>query len=286
MTKRRALPRALTAGAALAALALTACGDDDKEASKVPAKLTVTETQAGKDLKIDIAGDKTPGTTQVAYTNNTKRPATAQFIAVTGGQGVAEVSKAYAQVSNGKAAPNWFFAAGGAGTTAPGKTTNVGLVLLPGTYYVVDDEDEGNLKNGGIAKFTVEGDKNEAALPTGETVTAKDYSFTATGLKSGTNTLVFANRGKQIHHLQAFPMNRGATIDQVRKFVSSDGESGGPPPIDFDGGSGTAVIEGGGTLTTDFTLKKGKYALLCFVSDRQGGPPHVAKGMVSEATVE
>ena len=33
-------------------------------------------------------------------------------------------------------------------------------------------------------------------------------------------------------------------------------------------------------------LKKGKYALVCFIPDRQGGPPHVAKGMVSEATVE
>ena len=33
-------------------------------------------------------------------------------------------------------------------------------------------------------------------------------------------------------------------------------------------------------------LKKGSYALLCFIPDRQGGPPHVAKGMVSEAKVE
>lgn len=31
--------------------------------------------------------------------------------------------------------------------------------------------------------------------------------------------------------------------------------------------------------------RKGKYALLCFVSDRKGGPPHVAKGMVAEVTV-
>ena len=32
-------------------------------------------------------------------------------------------------------------------------------------------------------------------------------------------------------------------------------------------------------------LKPGKYALLCFISDRQGGPPHIAKGMITEATV-
>ncbi len=33
-------------------------------------------------------------------------------------------------------------------------------------------------------------------------------------------------------------------------------------------------------------LKKGKYVPVCFISDRKGGPPHVAKGMISEATVE
>lgn len=33
-------------------------------------------------------------------------------------------------------------------------------------------------------------------------------------------------------------------------------------------------------------LKRGKYVLVCFVSDREGGPPHVAMGMIAEATVE
>ncbi len=29
----------------------------------------------------------------------------------------------------------------------------------------------------------------------------------------------------------------------------------------------------------------GKYSLVCFIEDRKGGPPHVAKGMVGETTV-
>ena len=33
-------------------------------------------------------------------------------------------------------------------------------------------------------------------------------------------------------------------------------------------------------------LEKGNYAFFCFVSDRAGGPPHVAKGMVSDVVVE
>jgi hypothetical protein len=35
-----------------------------------------------------------------------------------------------------------------------------------------------------------------------------------------------------------------------------------------------------------FHLKPGKYALYCFISDRKGGPPHITKGTISEATVE
>jgi hypothetical protein len=36
-------------------------------------------------------------------------------------------------------------------------------------------------------------------------------------------------------------------------------------------------------LTLD--LKPGRYALLCVVPDRRGGPPHALKGMISEAVV-
>ena len=37
------------------------------------------------------------------------------------------------------------------------------------------------------------------------------------------------------------------------------------------------------TIAVD--AQPGKYALICFVPDRKGGPPHSKKGMVSEATV-
>ena len=47
-----------------------------------------------------------------------------------------------------------------------------------------------------------------------------------------------------------------------------------------------ARIDGGTKQITELDLtKKGKYALLCFVSDRKGGPPQVAQGMVGEITV-
>ena len=33
-------------------------------------------------------------------------------------------------------------------------------------------------------------------------------------------------------------------------------------------------------------LRQGRYALICFISDRQGGPSHAAKGMVRVVDVE
>jgi hypothetical protein len=271
--------------AVAAVVPLAACGSDKKTASKVPAKLAITATESGKTTTLDVTGDKTPGTTEMTFTNNGKQPHSAQLVAVNGEHSKAEVEKAYNGVSNGKAAPSWFFAAGGAGNVNPGQTVPVGVKLLPATFWAIDDAGD---KPSGFTKFVVKGDTNAAALPTGPTVTASEYKFQTPpgGLKAGDNTIVLQNAGKQWHHMQAFPLNKGATLAQAAKFLKSQGKSGGPPPIDFQKGTGTAVIEGGGTLTTTLNLKPGKYALVCFVSDRQGGPPHVAKGMVAETDVK
>lgn len=64
------------------------------------------------------------------------------------------------------------------------------------------------------------------------------------------------------------------------------GQRGAEPPLDFENTVYTARIEGGARQITELDLDKpGKYALLCFVSDRKGGPPHVAQGMIAEVTV-
>ena len=46
------------------------------------------------------------------------------------------------------------------------------------------------------------------------------------------------------------------------------------------------MIDGGSKQITELDLEKPcKYAPLYFVSDRKGGPPHVAQGMIAEITV-
>jgi hypothetical protein len=70
----------------------------------------------------------------------------------------------------------------------------------------------------------------------------------------------------------------------VRKAFRREG--GAEPPLDFENTFYTARIAGGTEQITELALDKpGKYALLCFVSDRKGGPPHVAQGMIAEITV-
>jgi hypothetical protein len=48
----------------------------------------------------------------------------------------------------------------------------------------------------------------------------------------------------------------------------------------------TGVLDGGESQVVDVTLTRGKYALVCFVPNREGGQPHAFLGMVSEGVVE
>jgi hypothetical protein len=68
----------------------------------------------------------------------------------------------------------------------------------------------------------------------------------------------------------------------VRRYLET--EKGESPVVDSKGFD-TAVIEGGDSQSVELDLVAGTYALLCFVPDRAGGPPHAVKGMISEAVV-
>ena len=58
--------------------------------------------------------------------------------------------------------------------------------------------------------------------------------------------------------------------------------------MDFESGAGTAQLDGKTKAVTDFELrKKGKYALVCFTSDRDGkGKQHLLDGMLKEVDVQ
>jgi plastocyanin len=290
--------------ALLAALALclvpAACGDDDPASdgsseSSGATKVTITTTEPSKG-KVEVEAPKTipAGVVELTFENAGKGPHDAQLIRVEGDHSAKETMEKTIASGEGKPIPDWITDGGGVGSTKPGETVTVTQVLEPGTYYLFDTENSGgggegepNAVNGGMAKIEVTGESGGGELPaTDATITAQDYSFEGEGVKPGVNRVTFANEGEQLHHLIAVPIEPGVEFAEVEKLFRSEEEPKGPPPVDFENGVGTAVIDGGQEQVVDLEFQKGKYALVCFITDRKGGPPHVAMGMISELDVE
>lgn len=271
--------------AAIAPCVLSACGSDDNKSSSSssPTKLAVKVTQNGKKVKVEVPSSTKAGLTQISLDNSTeKAPHSAQFIRIDGDHSAAEVVKVTS--GDGGKIPNWVHGAGGIGTVAPGKTGLATVVLKPGNYFVQNDEGEPG--PGNLAKLSVTGEGGGELPSTSATVTAKEYSFQPSGLKAGANQITFENTGKELHHLLAIPIKPGASFPAVRKFIASEGNGSGPPPVDFEHSSSTSVLDGGTKEVAQLELKKGRYAFVCFIQDRAGGPPHAAKGMLQEETIK
>jgi plastocyanin len=263
---------------AAAPAGLVACGDD-KESSSAPKKLQIEATGGGKSVQITAPKSADAGLVEITFKNSAKDPQEAQIVRVDGNHTAAEVIKVVG--SDGGPIPGWLSGGGGVGQTNPGETRTVTQKLSAGKYYVTDSNVEGKAA---IVPLTLEGDGGGELSSTAATITAKEYGFTLSGLKPGKNEVTFKNSGKQLHHVIALPINKGATLDDVKKAFQEDNPSG-PPPFDEEKATGTAVIDGGESQVTDLTLQKGKYAVVCFIQDRAGGPPHAVKGMVAEADV-
>jgi hypothetical protein len=276
----------------LAAVALLAgCGDD--KASE-PRQVSLSVSKSGSTYELSAPETVEAGLVEISL--QVDAPATeqhdAQLLRVEGDHTLAEALEAVSS-EEGAPTPPWIFAGGGVGSTEGGRTATVTQVLEPGTYYVVDlGQGEGDnvpsfAEQGATATIEVTGEADDAELPDADaTVTAEDFSFTADGLEAGVNRVRFDNDGKEIHHIIAVPYTEGATLEQVKAFATSDEPPDGPPPIEFQRAAATAALEGGTSQITELDLTTGKYALLCFISNRAGGPPHVVYGMVAEVEVE
>ena len=178
--------------------------------------------------------------------------------------------------------PNWLRTAGGIALTAPKQTGVTVQRLAPGNYYVAGAGNE----RGRVASFRVTGRARAGKLPRAEAaLSADEYRFRSPRLEAGAQRILFRNLGTEPHHAYFARMLRGATLDDVRRYLARGVQ--GNPPVRFDQGVvETPVIEGGDRQVTELELAAGRYALLCFVSDRDGGPSHIDKGMVSEVRVK
>lgn len=269
-----------------AALGLAACGDDgDEQAATTPARVAITATEEGRETRLSLPDSVPAGIVTAELTNNGQAFHEAQLIRLDSGHTPEEALKVIA--TEGAPSPGWIHPAGGTGPAPPGGSSSATQRLEPGKYMVFDAPfaNEGRGIGFGVATFKAEGEATDGELPAADaTIEAYEYGFRVSGLSARENTIEFSNTGEEPHHVIAAPYAPGATLAEVREAFGS-AKRGGEPPLDFENAVSTARIDGGATQVTELDLQPGKYALLCFVSDRDGGPPHVAQGMLAQATV-
>ena len=264
------------------ALGFGACGgDDDDGAGAEVQAFEVEATDKGKETGIDAPATAEPGAIEVRFSNGGRRPHSLQIVQVGEGHTVDEALEAGAGWGeDGKALPEWVRFLGGIGSTEPGGS-GIAVVDLPaGQYAAVDIESDAPAP---YAAFTVEGDESAALEEVPATVEAVDYDFEATALEAGSHRVLLENNGEEPHHLAAAPLKPGKTVDDVEAYAKTEK---GPSPIVESKAFATAILSGGEKEVVDLRFESGDYALLCFVPDRAGGPPHALKGMVAAAKVD
>ena len=269
--------RALAAVAAIAAMTgLAACGDDDVDTQSVD----VFFDQNGQ---IQAPRSAEAGLAEITVRNDSDEHADAQLVFVEGDHSPEQVVQGLGAAIDGKPFPDWFFAGGGTPIVPPGRTESVEQVLKPGDYYVFNTNSNEQPDPAKVPVIAVSGEESDDELPEADAeVQAVDYGYEATGLTTGRNRILFANTGAQPHHIVASQIRGDATIEDVERAFQSNA---GQPPLVTRGMQTTAALEGGESQLVNLDLKPGRYAFYCFISDRQGGPPHAVKGMVDEVEV-
>lgn len=89
----------------------------------------------------------------------------------------------------------------------------------------------------------------------------------------------FKNKADQPHLVVMQQVAEGTTVDQVLELVQSD--EGPDPAWVLPAGMITGTLSPGRSMTVDYDLPAGQYAVLCFFPDpKMGGMPHAAMGMI------
>ena len=258
-----------------------ACGGDDDAQT-----LDISVTEKGKVSEVTAPKSVEAGLTEITLTNDGKKGHDLTLIRVEGDRSAEDAIQGLGAVIEGQPFPEWFFAAGGVSSTPSGQSQTVTQVLEPGTYYAFETQQlQGPPDPKSVPAIEVTGEASDDELPEpdGGEIETIDYGFKTSGIEAGQNEILFANTGAQPHFIEALPLKGNATVEDVEKGIKADRDI----PVKASGEQTTAVLEGGDSQLVTFDLKPGKYVLLCFISDRQGGPPHsIGNGMIGEVDVK
>ena len=178
--------------------------------------------------------------------------------------------------------------------TFTGAVPEAGVTTTTGAGFEEGPQGPPHYELGMIQPVTISASSTELVLPEGgSTITATDYAFDVS-VSAGPQTVTFVNEGPdQVHHGVVFAFNEGvdeaAAEEALVAFASSEEEAPPPPEIDLEASTPEfGVFSTGLGATYEVELESGRtYAVVCFIQDRSGGPPHlVAHDMKEIFTVQ
>lgn len=279
-------PAALIAIAVL--VSLSSCGGGDS-----PPKLAISVSDPSEDKVVLTAPESIEaGVVEIELENRGDTWHDAQLFKYEGKRSAQELITGLISNLDVSSKPDWVSPMGGVARVSPGDTGTVTQVLEPGSYFIADIQERpagwptSNATKGAIAKLEVTGEASGSLPDAPARITARDEGFDVAGIKAGDNRVRFRNAGRELHQVVALPVREGVPFDRAKAdLIRRKGELSWPP-IHYERSRATAVLDTDAEQVTELSFEPGRYALVCFVSDRGGGETHMARGIATELNVK
>ncbi len=234
------------------------------------------------------------GLTRVQMKNTGKELHHAQFMLLNTGVTPDQLGAAFAKGPD--AAFGLVTLHGGAGTIAPGGSTEVILNLNEGQYMIVcfiagDDHIPHLAKRMLMPLKVTAAPATAASAPAvNGTITMFDFNFTMPDtIPAGKSMYTVTNTGAQFHEFNIGQLAPGKTLADAKAFFDPAPNTpppAGPPPVAPVGGMNALSKGNSGIVVLD--LKPGDYVAVCNVpgQSKPNGDSHVHLGMIKAFTVK